>query len=110
MSTPNPAPIIPKASAKAGRSKTVPIPQPIRVPETQAIVVLSAKISDKYPMSATLPTFDCSEKRVKSVVPPNLWMAQGIVSKRRAAPYRSGECRDWVTRSPDFDHCWPARM
>jgi ATP-dependent DNA ligase len=21
---------------------------------------------------------------------------EGIVSKRRAAPYRSGECRDWV--------------
>jgi bifunctional non-homologous end joining protein LigD len=39
---------------------------------------------------------ECFDDGVKLLEGADRLQLEGIVSKRRAAPYRSGDCRDWV--------------
>jgi bifunctional non-homologous end joining protein LigD len=47
----------------------------------------------KVPCLHLVDAFDDGQKLLEAAEKHGL---EGVVSKRRSAPYRSGECRDWV--------------
>jgi bifunctional non-homologous end joining protein LigD len=49
--------------------------------------------ADEIPCLVTVPWFEDGDRLLQAVEKHKL---EGVVSKRRSAPYRSGECRDWV--------------